>query len=57
MALALVGDDLYAATGSSGGIFASRVWRKIEPEITMIYAREDLRHTSGGGTTCWAANR
>ena len=56
MALALVGDDLYAATGTSGGIYRIQGLGEDEPEVTMIYAREDLRRVWRRHTR-WAASR
>jgi len=44
MALAVAGSDLYAATGSSGGIYRIKGLAEGKPEVTMIFAREDLRH-------------
>jgi len=43
MALAMAGDDLYAATAPQGGIYRITAPGTPDAEITTIYAREDLR--------------
>ncbi|HEY3376920.1 MAG TPA: SpoIVB peptidase S55 domain-containing protein, partial [Armatimonadota bacterium] len=43
LALALVGDDLYAATGPAGGIYRIAPAHDPTPVVTPIYAREDMR--------------
>ncbi len=51
MALAPAGDDLYAATGSSGGIYRIQGLAANDPEVTMIYAREDMRRSVAEANT------
>ncbi len=43
LALQMVGDDLYAATGPAGGIYRITDPAGQEPEVTPIFAREDQR--------------
>ena len=42
-ALQLVGNDLYAATGPAGGIYRISKPTSATPEVTAVFAREDLR--------------
>ncbi|HEY3418136.1 MAG TPA: hypothetical protein VGM23_14760, partial [Armatimonadota bacterium] len=42
-ALKVVGDDLYASTGPAGGIYRITEPAGDDPEVTAIFAREDLR--------------
>ena len=48
LALALLGDDLYAATSLSGGIYRIIAPAGADPDVTIIYAREDTRTTDAG---------
>ena len=48
LALALLGDDLYAATGMAGGIYRISTPAGADPDVTAIYAREDTRTTDAG---------
>lgn len=52
-ALQMVGDDLYAATGLAGGIYRISAPASATPDVTIVYAREDLRasdeHDPGTG--------
>jgi len=43
LALQMVGNDLYAATGPAGGIYRIVNPASKEPEVIPIFAREDLR--------------
>jgi hypothetical protein len=43
-ALKLLGNTLYAATGPSGGIYRIADPTSEDPEITVVYAREDMRN-------------
>ena len=47
-ALEMVGDDLYATTAPSGGIYRIQGPASMSPEITAIYAREDQRTGASG---------
>ena len=47
LALALLGDELYAATSLAGGIYRISAPAGADPEVTAIYAREDTRATDG----------
>lgn len=52
LALALSGNDLYAGTGPVGGIYRISNPTTQQPEVTAIYARQDLRtgaETNGNG--------
>jgi len=43
MSLALAGDDLYAATGPTGGIYRIQHPASADPDVIQIFARQDLR--------------
>ncbi|MHB9025161.1 MAG: SMP-30/gluconolactonase/LRE family protein [Armatimonadota bacterium] len=42
-ALKVIGNDLYASTGPAGGIYRISDLTADDPEVTAIFAREDLR--------------
>ncbi len=43
LALAMLGEDLYAATGLAGGIYRINAPASSDPDVTIVYAREDMR--------------
>lgn len=47
-ALKMVGDELYAATGLAGGIYRISNPAGANPDVTTIYAREDIRTIDAG---------
>ncbi|HOF86989.1 MAG TPA: SpoIVB peptidase S55 domain-containing protein [Armatimonadota bacterium] len=53
LALQMLGDDLYAATGPAGGIYRITKPQTQDAEVTAVFAREDLRNGAeeGNGNT------
>jgi hypothetical protein len=46
LGLAMVGDDLYACSGPAGGIYRISGAATVDPVVTTIFAREDVRADS-----------